>query len=112
MLNDADPRIRNEAINALCEFNFLKSLRCQKNEKYSNKHVIIEFISDILSQEVPYPLQPSNEMFISLDNSQNNQQIERYLGKCLFDLTNMLLELESKEQLVNSIIVYLIYKKY
>lgn len=111
MLNDADPRIRNEAINALCEFNFLKSLRCQKNEKYSNKHVIIEFISDILSQEVPYSLKPSNEMFISLD-SQNNQQIERYLGKCLFDLTNMLLELESKEQLVNLIIAYLIYGKY
>lgn len=95
MLGDVDARIRTEAIKAICDLNVSHSLR---NEHSSmDRSLVSEFLLENISIEIPYLL---NHQTIK-KRIENNGQMKRNLGKCLFDLTNMLLDMESKECLVS-----------
>lgn len=106
MLKDFDPRVRNEAANAILEFNLLQTASSNNKSTLCTKSTIVtEFVAGILSNEVPFAIgnpvgclagfQPS----FYLDNNCNRQTM-RILGKHLFDITNMLFDLKSNEQLV------------
>lgn len=100
MLSDSDARVRNEAANAL--FELYCSPFIDKNHKNNS---ILEFVAEILSNEVPFslnnPMEPLNGFHLGVNN--NKQQIKRVLGKYLFDLVNMLFALKSSEQMVRTI---------
>lgn len=98
MLKDGDARIRNEAANALLIFN-LSQL------KHPNKGInfMAEFTAEILLNEVPFSIENSCEPlhgFQFAPNSYDRRKVKRVLGKYLFDLSNMLFNLKSTEQLV------------
>lgn len=101
MLRDSDARIRNEAASAMLEFNISQLKRTNNGLK-----LIAEFTAEILSNEVPFslesPLDPLHGCQSMLNATQNDgRPINRVLGKYLFDLTNMMFDLKSSEQLVS-----------
>lgn len=105
MLKDGDARIRNEAANALFEL-FCSASVGERGETHS----ITEFAAEILSNEVPFhlddPMEPLRGFHFQLNRDESNyQQIQRVLGKYLFDLANMLFSLKSSEQLVSVLYV-------
>lgn len=101
MLSEVDLRIRTEAINAMNEYIMCQSLRHVKQDQIGDRDVIIEFIGAALIQDVPYPLKTTNQSSRFLFEMDEKQAIEQALGKCLFDLTNLMFELGSREQLVS-----------
>lgn len=102
MLKDSDARVRNEAANAMLEFAI-----SQLKHTNDRMNLIAEFTAEILSNEIPFSLDiPINSLHgskFSLNSTQNvGRPIQKVLGKCLFDLTNMIFELKSSEQLVRN----------
>lgn len=102
MLKDSDARIRNEAANAMLEFNISQLKRTNERVR-----PISEFTAEILSDEIPFSLDNSMETFIGSkiqcnSTQDSNRPIRRVLGKYLFDLTNMIFDLKSSEQLVRN----------
>lgn len=102
MLKDSDARIRNEAANAILEFNRLQLVGIS-NEIDS----ITVFAAEILSNEVPFslnhPLEPLHGCQFGFNCTETDGQlIKRVLGTHLFDVTNMLFDLKSNEQLVRN----------
>lgn len=106
MLGDSDARIRNEAAIAILEFNTLQSLqRSNVRHKNSKNYLTIEFIADTLSDEVPISLDNQHGILAGFqdmmcDEHTDNRRMKKVLGKHLFDLTNMLFDFKSTEQLV------------
>lgn len=99
MLKDEDPRIRNEAIKTICDLAIQHVPKlCQIKYSLGN-HLTSEFMLSIASVEIPYLLDNQRDWY--LNGIENNDQSRKNLGKCLFHLTNMLLEMQSKEQLVS-----------
>lgn len=101
MLRDGDARIRNEAASAMLEFNISQLKRTN-----NGLNLIAEFTAEILSNEVPFslecPLDPLHGCQSMVNATQNDgRPIKRVLGKYLFDLTNMMFDLKSSEQLVS-----------
>lgn len=97
MLKDNDHRIRNNAATAICEY----VKRCSMNikptnhRKYNGKEeLLITYVSDHVFKQLPSPL---NQLKITPDAAVNHS----VLGEVLYSLTNMLLELENREQQVN-----------
>lgn len=101
MLRDGDARIRNEAATAMLEFN-------SSQLKHTNHgiNLMAEFTAEILSNEIPFSLDSPLELLhgchqLMLNSTQNDERpIKRMLGKYLFELTNMMFDLKSTEQLV------------
>lgn len=106
MLRDSDARIRNEAAAAIIEFNTLQSTKKSNlTHKYSGNHLIVEFVADTLSNEIPFSLDNPSGILNGYqpglcDEENANRHMKRVLGKHLFDVTNMLFDLKSSEQLV------------
>lgn len=106
MLKDSDARIRNEAAAAIIEFNTLQSnQKSNLTHKYSGNHLIVEFVADTLSNEIPFSLDNPSGILNGYqpglcDEENANRHMKRVLGKHLFDVTNMLFDLKSSEQLV------------
>lgn len=100
MLSEVDLRIRTEAINALNEYILCQSIRYVKQDRIADKDVIIEFIGGALVQDVPFLLKTANQSARFILEMAEKQAIEQAMGKCLFDLTNLMFELGSREQLV------------
>lgn len=97
MLSDADQRIRTEAINALCDFNLLQIQRIKYNSSPEIcLELVTEFISKILSHELKCDLTKSSLSPIT----EQSVPAKRHFGHSLFNLTNMLLNLESNERQV------------
>lgn len=107
MLSEADLRIRTEALNAVSEYITLQASRCVTHTQIADTDLIMEFIGNALAQDVPYQLQTASRPFRFAFDANEKQAIEQSLGKCLFDLTNLMLELESREQLVLDSIQFL-----
>lgn len=99
MLKDSDARIRNEAANALLILNC-----CQLKHPNKGINLMAEFTAEILANEVPFslnnPVEPLHGFHFASD-SNDQRKVKRVLGKYLFDLSNMLFDLKSTEQLVN-----------
>lgn len=108
MLCDSDARIRNEAAAAILEFNKFQVIHSSKaTHKYSGNHLTIEFMAETLSTEVPFLSDNYYGTLTGYHPSTYNEEIDsremkRMLGKHLFDLTNMLFDLKSNEQLVRN----------
>lgn len=101
MLSDANVRVRTEAINAVGDHIAMPLLRHPQQKPIADTDIIMEFIGNVMVQDVPYQFQAANQpMKFTLEPGERHA-VERALGKCLFDLTNLLFELESCEQLVN-----------
>lgn len=105
MLKDSDARVRNEAANAINEFNVLQGTHKNKRPKlFSKNNLVTEFVAETLSNDVPFSIdnlsghgfQPTIHL-----NSCNELEMKKVLGKHLFDITNMLFDLKSSEQLVS-----------
>lgn len=109
MLGNADQRIRNEAINALCDFCELQVQRVEYNAGLNaNQQLITEFISEFLSQELPYPLYNLvNDPKVPVGDS-NFVKVKRNIGKFFFNITNILMDLESNDRQVNVQVFFLI----
>lgn len=106
MLKDFDPRVRNEAANAILEFNLLQTACSNNKSKLCSKSTMVtELVAETLSNEVPFAIDSPAGCLVGfqpsfyLDNDCNRQTM-RILGKHLFDITNMLFDLKSNEQLV------------
>lgn len=109
MLKDSDARVRNEAANSILEFNMLQAFHPNHRiELYSKSYMVTEFVAETLSNEVPFSMDnPSGclngfQPGFGFDDNQDNAQMKRVLGRHLFDITNMLFDLKSNEQLVCS----------
>lgn len=106
MLSDSDARIRNEAASALLEFNISQLMRINGGIRICPKiHLMSEFIAEILSNEIPFSMDNPSEPLAGFQLDlygikENNRQIKQVLGIYLFDLTNMLFDLKSSENLV------------
>lgn len=94
MLKDEDPRIRNEAIKTICD------VAIKHFPELSHNHLTSEFMLSKASMEIPYLLDNQRNWY--RNGIENNDQSRKNLGMCLFHLTNVLLEMQSKEQLVTS----------
>lgn len=101
MLGDADIRVRTEAINAISDQIALPLLRYTQQKPIADKDLIMEFIGNVAIQDVPYQFLASTQLINSTLDANERQAVEQTLGNCLFDLTNLLFVLESREQLVN-----------
>lgn len=108
MLADSDARIRNEAAAAILEFNTLQSVqRSNVIHQHSRNYLTIEFVADTLSNEIPISLDNQCGILAGFqaalcDERADSRRVKRVLGKHLFDLTNMLFDLKSTEQLVRT----------
>lgn len=100
MLKDEDPRIRNEAIKTICDLAIKHFPELSQNKYSMTNHLTSEFMLSIVSMEIPYLLDNQRDWY--RNGIENNDQSRKNLGMCLFHLTNMLLEMQSKEQLVTS----------
>lgn len=111
MLGDSDARIRNEAASAIFEFDTSQCMRKSNvTHKYFGNYLTIEFMADTLSNEVPFALDNPCGILTGFQlglcgEKTNNRQVKRLMGKHLFDLTNILFDLKSNEQLVNKFIL-------
>lgn len=101
MLSDANVRLRTEAINAVGDYITMPLLRNPQQKPIADTDIIMEFIGNVMVQDVPYQFQAANQPVQFTLGTSERHAVERALGKCLFDLTNLLFELESCEQLVN-----------
>lgn len=105
MLSDSDARIRNEAATAILQFNTFQITQGSKH-KYSDNHLQAEFVAETLSTEVPFlpdsSYGSSTGFQLSAFEGCDIPRMKRVLGKHLFDLTNMLFDLKSNEQLVRT----------
>lgn len=107
MLKDSDVRIRSEAANAILDFNTLQAQRLNKqtNMCVKSSTILAELVAETLLNEVPFSIDSSagcSDGFhraFDLSNS-DSQQMGTILGKHLFDITNILFDLKSNEQLV------------
>lgn len=104
MLKDEDPRIRNVAIKTICDLAIRHFPKLSKKKYSMANHLASEFMLSIASAEIPYLLDNQRDWYIN--GIENNDQSRKNLGMCLFDVTNMLLEMQSKEQLASLIIIY------
>lgn len=110
MLKDEDPRIRNEAIKTICNLT-IKHFPKLRHYKYTMaNHLTSEFMLSIVSGEIPYLLDNQRDWYIN--GIENNDQSRNNLGMCLFNLTNMLFEMQSKEQLVGHNLLICDSRKY
>lgn len=106
MLKDSDGRIRNEAAIAIFELNTLQLTRkYNAMNKYSGNHLAVEFLNETLSIEIPFSLENSAGALTGFQPALcrkdiDRRQLRRMMGKHLFDLTNMLFDLKTTEQLV------------
>lgn len=95
MLGDNDQRVRNAAADALSES--IKGCKNTSREirRYEDRILLNEMISDRIFIDLPSPL--CNLM----SDQYKSSQIEEVLGRCLFHLSNLLLEIECKERQVS-----------
>lgn len=106
MLKDSDARIRNEAAAAINQFNRSQSMRKSNiSHKYSGNYLTLEFVADTLSNEVPLLFENPPGILNGFqpglcDEEIHYRQVKKVLAKHLFDLTNILFDLKSNEQLV------------
>lgn len=99
MLKDNDFRVRNNAANALCEYVSRKTTpKRALNRKFSAKdELIIKYVSERIFASLPQPLCGA------LQPTKNDETaINGVLGGILYKLTNLLLELDNKDQQVKS----------
>lgn len=106
MLKDTDHRIRNGAADAICDH--IKILRTTNlieiDKEHSYRHLLNDLISERIFMELPFPLYQLGDHLVDDNMKMMNEQ---NLCECLFTLSNMLLELECKEQQVMSSVNYL-----
>lgn len=110
MLSDGDARIRNEAANAIFEFNKFQITRhCNATNKYAGVHLKVEFVNETLSNEIPYSLDCEFGTLTGVhpalcNDGDDGRHLKRLMGKHLFDIANMLFDLKSSEKLVTKTI--------
>lgn len=99
MLKDNDFRVRNNAASALCEYVSRKTTpKRTMNRKFSAKdELLIKYVSDRVFKSLPEPLCNAKAL---LPTSNQEKAINAVLGGILYKLTNLLLELDNKDQQV------------
>lgn len=98
MLKNNDHRVRNNAAIALCEYIKSRSTESLKEQdprtRNGRDELLIKYVSDRVFKQLPSPLSQTKD----IPNVEVNQIV---LGEILYNLTNLLLDLENKDQQVS-----------
>lgn len=96
MLGDNDQRVRNAAADALGELieNYKKNNKVGYVIRYEDGILVNELVADRIFADLPSPLS-----HLMSEKAESNR-IDEVLGKCLFHLSNLLLEIDSKQRQV------------
>lgn len=100
MFKDNDFRIRNNAATNLCEYVKTKSSSKVNNLKKisARNQLLINFTSERIFKELPEPL-----CFTMIQAQIGDYaSMSQVLGEVLYNVTNLLLELENKHQQVSN----------
>lgn len=99
MLKDNDFRVRNNAASALCEYVSRKTTpkRALKRQFSAKDDVLIKYVSDRVFKSLPEPLCNAKAL---VPTKNQEKAINAVLGGILYKLTNLLLELDNKDQQV------------
>lgn len=96
LLNDSDFRVRNQASKSLCSF-LTNISNANDDKQLKPNNVVCDFIDSKIFNELPEPLNLLNKTFKS------NDMLLQKLAETLYYLTNKLLEIQHKNDLVNII---------
>lgn len=99
LLNESDQRTRNAAATSINKYIQSKSNIKTKERLSTGKQycLINNFIDECVFKDLPSPLHHI-QTFLCQPNVEERMAQEKTLGQCLYVLSNMLLELNSKDQ--------------
>lgn len=98
LLNESDPRTRNAAASSISKYIQLKSkIKTDSFDGGDPCCLIDSFINENIFKDLSSPLHLIR-MFLNDSTTGDRMLQEQSLGQCLYVLSNMLLELNSKDQ--------------